>query len=180
LYRADVLLSYTETRRAKRKTNASHPMFDRTHPGFVNFIRESNRIEGILRDPTEDEIAAHEQLLGVVQLTPTTVGDFQAVIAPGMPIRRHKGMNVRVGNHVAPEGGPSIVGRLRRILDKANRASDSPWRVHVAFETLHPCMDGNGRTGRAIWAWQMQGLGHDPFALPFLHRFYYQTLDASR
>jgi hypothetical protein len=29
---------------------ASYPMFDRTHPGFVDFIRESNRIEGILRD----------------------------------------------------------------------------------------------------------------------------------
>jgi len=155
-------------------------MFDRTHPGFVDFIRESNWIEGILRDPTEDEIAAHEQLLGLVQLDPTTIGDFQAVIAPGMPIRRHEGMDVRVGNHIAPEGGPSIVRQLQRILDKANRASDGPWSVHVAFETLHPYMDGNGRTGRAIWAWQMQRLGHDPFALPFLHRFYYQTLDASR
>jgi hypothetical protein len=41
-------------------------------------------------------------------------------------------------------------------------------------------MDGNGRTGRAMWAWQMHGLGHDPFALPFLRRFYYQTLEASR
>jgi len=41
-------------------------------------------------------------------------------------------------------------------------------------------MDGNGRTGRAIWAWQMQRLGRDPFALPFLHRFYYQTLEAIR
>jgi len=39
-------------------------MFDRTHSGFIDFIRESNRIEGILRDPTEDEIAAHERLLG--------------------------------------------------------------------------------------------------------------------
>jgi hypothetical protein len=36
-------------------------MFDRTHPGFVDFIRESNRIEGILRDPTEDEIATPGQ-----------------------------------------------------------------------------------------------------------------------
>ncbi len=154
--------------------------FDRTHPGFIDFIRESNRIEGILRDPTEDEIAAHEQLLGLAQLTPATVGDFQAVMAPGMPIRRHEGMDVRVGNHIAPEGGPSIVRQLQHILDKVNRASDGPWSVHVAFETLHPYMDGNGRTGRAIWAWQMRGLGHDPFALPFLHRFYYQTLDASR
>jgi hypothetical protein len=167
-------------RRDKRKTNASHPMFDRTHHGFIDFIRESNRIEGILRDPTEDEIAAHELLLGLPQLTPTTVGDFQGVIAPGMPIRRHKGMNVRVGNYIAPEGAPSIVSRLRRILDKANLASGSPWEVHIAFEKLHPYMDGNGRTGRAIWAWQMQRMGRDPFSLPFLHRFYYQTLEASQ
>jgi hypothetical protein len=125
-------------------------MFDRTHPGFVDFIRGSNRIEGILLDPTEDEIAAHEQLLGLAQLTPTTIGDFQAIIAPGMPIRRHEGMDVRVGNHIAPEGGPDIPRQLQRILDKANRASDGPWSVHIAFETLHPYMDGNGRTGRAI------------------------------
>jgi hypothetical protein len=154
-------------------------MFDRTHPGFIDFIRESNRIEGILRDPTEDEIAAHERLLKLIQLHPTTVGDFQAVIAPGKPIRQRPGMNVRVGNHVAPKAGPTIVHRLKRVLDLANGTSD-PWRVHVAFELLHPYMDGNGRTGRAIWAWQMQRLGQDPFALPFLHRFYYQTLDASR
>jgi len=154
-------------------------MFDRTHPGFIDFIRESNRIEGILRDPTEEEIAAHERLLKLVRLDPSTVGDFQAVIAPGKPIRERPGMNVRVGDHIAPEGAPTIVRRLKRILDQANRGAD-PWRVHVAFETLHPYMDGNGRTGRAIWAWQMQGSGRDPFSLPFLHRFYYQTLQASR
>ena len=154
-------------------------MFDRTHPGFIDFIRESDRIEGILRDPTEGEIAAHERLLKLPQLHPTTVGDFQAVIARGKPIRERPGMNVRVGNHIAPEGGPTIARRLKHMLDMANRASD-PWRVHVAFETLHPYMDGNGRTGRAIWAWQMQRMGQDPFALPFLHRFYYQTLEASR
>ena len=107
-------------------------MFDRTHPGFVDFIRESNRIEGILRDPTEDEIAAHERLLGLAQLTPT-IGDFQAIIAPGMPIRRHEGMDVRVGNHIAPEGGPSLaVRRLQRILNEANRASACPHRLRNA------------------------------------------------
>jgi hypothetical protein len=82
------------------------PMFDRTQPGFVDFIRESNRIEGILRDPTEVEIAAHERLLKLVQLHPTTVGDFQAVIAPRKPLRERPGMNVRVGNHIAPREAP--------------------------------------------------------------------------
>jgi transposase len=70
---------------APQKTNGCESMFDRTHPGFINFIRESNRIEGILHDPTEGEIAAHERLLNP-QLQPTTVGDFQAVIAHGKPI----------------------------------------------------------------------------------------------
>jgi hypothetical protein len=102
------------------------------------------------------------------------------LIAPGMPIRRHKGMNVRVGNHIAPECGPHIMRRLQRVLTKVNQGSDTPWSVHVPFETLHPYMDGNGRTARAISALQMQRLGRDPFALPFLHRFYYQTLEVIR
>jgi hypothetical protein len=81
----------------KPEMTASHSMFDRTHRGFIDFIRESNRIEGILRDPTEDEIAAHERLLKLVQLDPTTVGDFQAAIAPGKPIRERLGMTFGSG-----------------------------------------------------------------------------------
>jgi hypothetical protein len=155
-------------------------LFDRFHSGFIDFIRESNRIEGILRDPTQDEIAAHERLMKRRQLSVATVGDFQAAIAPRMPLRSEEGMNVRVGSHTAPEGGVQIVQRLQRLLTQVNQGRGVPCSVHVAFEKLHPYMDGNGRTGRAIWAWQMQRLGRDPFSLPFLHRFYYQTLEASR
>ena len=53
-------------------------------------------------------------------------------------------------------------------------------RGQCAYEMLHPFMDGNGRSGRALWAWMMLRLGQDPFALLFLHRFYYQTLENSR
>jgi hypothetical protein len=155
-------------------------LLHRFRPGFIDFIRESNRIEGILRDPKEDEIAAHERLMKLFQLNVATVGDFQAVISPGMPIRSEKGMNVRVGSHIALEGGLQIVHRFKRILTQVNEGRGTPWSIHVAFERLHPYMDGNGPTGRAIWAWQMQRLGQDPFMLPFLHRFYYQTLEANR
>src|SRR6266446_5303865 len=68
-------------------------------------------------------------------------------------------MNVRVGNHIALEGGPHIIHRLQRILSKASQDCDTPWSVHVAFETLHPYMDGNGRTGRAIWAGRCKDWG---------------------
>ena len=33
---------------------------------------------------------------------------MQAVYAPGKPLRDRIGMNVRVGNHVAPSGGRNI------------------------------------------------------------------------
>ena len=47
--------------------------------------------------------------------------------------------------------------------------------THVRYELLHPFLDGNGRSGRALWLWLM---GQAP--LGFLHTFYYQTLSAAR
>jgi Fic family protein len=145
---------------------------------LIAFVRESNMIEGILRDPTDAEIAATERFMALFQVHATTLGDFQSVVAPGKPLRECEGMDVRVGNYIAPPGGPNIVRRLQAICRRAN-SGEHPWKVHCAFETLHPYLDGNGRTGRALWAWQMYGRGHNPFALGFLHRFYYQTLEHS-
>lgn len=143
---------------------------------IIAFARESNLIEGIVRDPTVDEIEAHVRLLNMFDVTASALGDFQSVVAPGKPLREKSGMNVRVGNYVAPEGGPNIVRRLQKICRDAS--SGAPiWKTHVQFEKLHPYMDGNGRTGRALWMWMMHSKGHQPFALPFLHRFYYQTLE---
>jgi hypothetical protein len=141
-----------------------------------DFVRESNRIEGITRDPTQDEIDAANRFMILFQVSRHTIGLYQSVIAPDKPLRAEKGFDVRVGNHIAPAGGPQIVKALEAILKRANKGAE-PWLIHTEFERVHPYMDGNGRTGRMLWAWQMRGLGRDPFALPFLHRFYYQTLD---
>jgi hypothetical protein len=142
-----------------------------------NFVRESNRIEGILREPTPQEIAAHERLLSRSQITVLTLTEFVAVVAPGKPLRDKLGMNCRVGKYTAPLGGSEVVHRLREILWNANNATRTPWEIHCLYETLHPFMDGNGRSGRALWLWMMGGIENVP--LGFLHTFYYQTLENS-
>ena len=137
-----------------------------------DFVRESNRIEGIERDPTADEIDAHKWFLARDKITVRDLGTLVSVIQPDAVIRRTIGLDVRVGNHIAPRGGPEIEQRLEAIL----AVIDSPYKTHLAYEDLHPFTDGNGRSGRALWLWQMGGEA----PIGFLHRFYYQTLEAQR
>lgn len=144
---------------------------------IVTFVRESNLIEGIERDPTTQEVEATRAFLQSPFCSTPSLAVLQAVYAPSKPLRTASGMNVRVGNYVAPPGGIEIAIELEAICGRANNKDGNPWQQHIEFERLHPFMDGNGRTGRALWAWQMQYLGCDPFALSFLHRFYYQTLE---
>lgn len=144
----------------------------------VAFVTESNRIEGIYTVKA-GEVMATSALIETTKLTLDDVLEVQSAYAPGMPLRDRPGMNVGVGNYIAPRGGRDIYNELVLLIERLNRAepSDNPWKTHVTFERLHPFMDGNGRTGRALWAWHMIKVGLDPFALPFLHRFYYQTLE---
>lgn len=143
-----------------------------------DFVRESNRIEGIFKDDIEVDLAAHIALLELPELMVHHVCAFVHFVADA-ELRRAPGMNVRVGRHRPPPGGPLILHELQQILDFVNfRAPDDAWAAHHRYETLHPFLDGNGRSGRAIWLWQMGGISKVP--LGFLHTFYHQTLQASR
>jgi hypothetical protein len=142
----------------------------------ADFIRESNLIEGIDRDPTLEEIGAFAEFLTIKVMTAHYLSALQCVFAPDAPLRIRKGLDVCVGNRRCPPGGPAIGVQLAEIILGA-ATTERPWYVHAVFEYVHPYMDGNGRTGRALWAWHMERLGLQPFRMPFLQRYYYQTLE---
>ena len=91
-----------------------------------DFVKESNRIEGISREPTWQEIDAHEQFLGVEKLAIQDLERLVSVCQPGAVLRSRSGLNVRVGRHVAPEGGLNILSDLATLLIDVNGKLVSP------------------------------------------------------
>jgi len=145
-----------------------------------DFVRESNRIEGINREPLVAEIDAHMVFLEADALAVPLVEEFVRIVQPYAILRRQYGLDVRVGDYLAPLGGPDIEMELTKLVDDINYWNIADKRfdsfihdTHLRYERLHPFTDGNGRSGRAIWLW-MQG-GYAPIG--FLHQFYYDTLN---
>ncbi len=146
-----------------------------------DFLRESNAIEGIHRPLRNGEIDAARNFLALSEVTAEALSVLVHAFEPGANLRQFPGMDVRVAAHIAPPGGPEIVRRLDGIIGDVNINKGSPYENHIRYEMLHPFMDGNGRSGRMLWAWQMIRFKHRPaLALKFLHAFYYQTLEANQ
>lgn len=160
-----------------------NPWWSRLHPRqrreiIEEFVIESFKIESLA--PTEEAYNAHDLFLGLPRITVFDLERLVATIAHGARLRTSPFLNVRVGTHVAPQGGPEIKEELEQILMRANMIED-PYSTHIAYETLHPFTDGNGRSGRALWAWQMLRTERASWLeMGFLHAWYYQSLEGAR
>ncbi len=139
------------------------------------FVEESNAIESIF-DSVSHDLALFKThlLLAVPVLNHEDLCRFNDAGRP----REYEGLNVWIGQHIPPPGGPLVLKELNSILTKAN-AGSNVYQIHQEFEALHPFTDGNGRTGRALWLWQMVNQQGYDISLGFLHKWYYQSLDNS-
>lgn len=144
---------------------------------LVQFVTESNLIEGIHRPPTEAELLAHALFLSLKEPDENALSSLVEVLQPGARLRTGYGMDVRVSNHVPEPGGPRVLYKLTDLLCDATLHGEHPARVYQRYEHLHPFTDGNGRSGRALWAWcQIQQGRPDDFS-SFLRAYHYQTLE---
>lgn len=154
-----------------------------TNDHYQAFLEESNRIEGIRRPVSSNELNAFTRFMSLSIVRVSDLAELVRVFQPGAVLRDRWGLNVRVGNHVPPPGGPEIYSELAALLPSISqsairdhsRTSRMAFKVHLQYETLHPFTDCNGRSGRALWAWMYRDL-----SLGFLHRWYYQSLDYGR
>lgn len=143
---------------------------------ILRFVKESNKIEGIYPRAPDRDIDATTAFLALDYVGLDDIIKFVDTVANGAPLRIKPGMDVYVGGHKPPAGGPGIGYSLDNLLRRTS--DEDPYVTHVEYETLHPFMDGNGRSGRVLWAWQMLHQEIPPgISLGFLHQFYYQSLD---
>lgn len=131
------------------------------------FVDESNRIERITRNPLTEELQELHSFLQEPIMTVERLEKFVSVYEPKAKLRDQFGRDVRVGNHIPPFGDPQMREWLNNILTSNMDHHD----MHIKYEQLHPFMDCNGRSGRALWAWRRQSLEGG-----FLLSFYFDQL----
>lgn len=153
-------------------------------PWLDQFVIESYMIEGITLSPKELDRAAffHQEFLDSEGTVRDLVRFTYAACGPHCAPREFPHQNVRVGMHIAPQGGPEVIRVFEAIL--ADAAYVTPFETHRNLLTLHPFTDGNGRASRVFWLWQLKTYPQFEAdfqrakSLGFLQTFYYQTLAA--
>ena len=151
------------------------------HGSWV-FLYESNKIEGEnwLYEATE----AMEYALNLVgkSVTEKDIKRIHKLHQDGFEMHCGKKNPIKFGEYRTvpvyiggkPAMNPRKLPQAMKDLCKEWNNLDA-WEVHCKFEKIHPFEDLNGRVGRLLWLIKAIEEGYD-FSIPFLHKFYYQTL----
>lgn len=132
------------------------------------FIRESNAIEGVYgEDQFEDAKKAWKYLCQHEYMSPELVRSVHDILMEGDGAwsepnlkRKYRALfrdcPVYVGRHEAMKAemiGPAIQEWCYRMNTSKEKNEDTSKELHVEYESIHPFVDGNGRTGRMFMNW---------------------------
>lgn len=125
----------------------------------LKMLKESNAIEGVYGDfPLAKAKEAWNFLNSFGLLGKQVILSTHEILMSGSDLERehwgvYRPIQVYVGSHTPPP--PGEINRLmRNWVRRANNIGD-PIADHIAFEEIHPFVDGNGRMGRILMNWQL-------------------------
>lgn len=120
-------------------------------------------------------------------LTERTIEDIHSLVLIGSAENRgvYRKIPVRIlGAENEPTAPYLIAEEMQRLIEKYQQKLTAlhpieaiSW-LHLAFESIHPFIDGNGRTGRLLINFELLKQGYLPIDIKFTNRAkYYQCFD---
>ncbi|MFH2105564.1 MAG: Fic family protein [Parcubacteria group bacterium] len=154
-----------------------------------SFMRESNRIEGELDEENggklwPGDVEAVEAFLEH-PFSLKSLLMLHKALCKGRPYMKSdkklwgkwRDCEVWVGGHKGAD--PIFIPHKMEELEETYSVINA-WELHNEFETIHPFVDLNGRTGRLLYLKKaLEENAYHPH-LSFLHNYYYATLNNYR
>jgi hypothetical protein len=118
----------------------------------IDFVRENNRLAGILRDPSPAEIGAHRGLLAARTLRVENLQMFVRHVETDARLREHDWTGGRQRSY----GRRTMYEDLEDLLLRSGEDLWPPELLQQRYMQLRPFTDANGRSGRALWLRQVE------------------------